>query len=170
MASELTPPLVIDGARVIAYAIIDEEVRWTGRQNLFVDDKKLGPVQRLAICERVFDRTDPILMFHCDENWTILGVTSEESIQRNIDDAERWYEGLREKWQFLDTSQSDAEAIIRSEEANASCSFCGRNRFEVQPIFSSNESNDSSSARVCAICIAGMSRALNEIPTDASAA
>jgi len=38
------PPPVIDFSRVIAYAIVDSSVEWTGKQCLYVGDELLGPV------------------------------------------------------------------------------------------------------------------------------
>ena len=53
MTNQNPPPPVIDFARVIAWAIVDASVRWTGRQAVYVGEERLGPVPRLAICQNV---------------------------------------------------------------------------------------------------------------------
>lgn len=104
------PPTVLDDARVLEYAIIDSTVQYTGRLNLYVNDKRLNAVPCLAICENVDD--GELLLFHCDENWNVLGiqawngpgssdVTSIDDVKRRAED---FYTGISAKWATLGNS------------------------------------------------------------------
>ena len=42
------PPYVFDSARVLAYAVLDETVSYTGRISVYIDGRLLPPVPRLA--------------------------------------------------------------------------------------------------------------------------
>ena len=98
------PPAVLEGARVIEYALVDETIQFTGRLRLYVGDERLGAVPRLAICEQLADHV--LLLMHCDEDWNVLGVqawngpASPEivSIEYIKQCAEGFYSGISAHW------------------------------------------------------------------------
>ena len=57
--------------RVLEYAIVDSSVQFTGKLHLFHGDTRVGPVPGLAICRD--SRMEELLLFHCDENWNVVG-------------------------------------------------------------------------------------------------
>ena len=103
------PPPIIDGARVLEYAILDESVSFTGRLQLYHGGQRVGPVPCLAICKN--PDMDELLLFHCDSAWNVQGaqiwnapdkrpvITVEEVKQR----AEHAYAGISSKWNKLAT-------------------------------------------------------------------
>jgi len=101
------PPAVIDGARVLEYAIVDPSVRYTGRLHLYHGDTRVGPVPRLAIGQN--PDMKELLLLHCDEHWNVLGaqiwnapgqvtVTSVDEVKAR---AENYYAGISAKWRPL---------------------------------------------------------------------
>lgn len=70
--SLVAPPPVINSARVVEYAIIEDADPFTGFGTIYVNDKLLGRVPRLALCENLGTDLGPLL-FHCDEAWSVLG-------------------------------------------------------------------------------------------------
>ncbi len=76
------PPSAIGSDRVIAYALIDQSVTYTGNQYLFVDGHLLGPVQRVAICKSLNKNIKDNLILYCDKNWNVLGLTGSQRMQK----------------------------------------------------------------------------------------
>jgi len=74
------PPYVLDSARVLAYAVLDQTVSYTGRISVYVGGKLLSPVPRLAICENLA-RDGDFLLFYCTETWEVLGVGGYDSFE-----------------------------------------------------------------------------------------
>ena len=67
-----TPPPVLHGARVLAYAVVDSSVQYTERQALYVDGELLGAVPRLAICQNI--GVEDVMVLHCDGEWNVVAV------------------------------------------------------------------------------------------------
>lgn len=93
--TQINPPAFIYGARVLAYAKVDDSIEYIERGCFFVDGKLLGPVPLLAICQHPDDAE--ILVEHCANNWTSLGVQGGfHSVPEAKARVERSYPGL--KW------------------------------------------------------------------------
>src|SRR4051812_12498917 len=110
MNASAAPPPVLDMARVIAYAVVDSSVQWTGRQTLFVDGKELGPVPRLALAQNVLGDEKDILIFYCNEDWDVLACSSGDTLEQAKASAERAYRGITGKWTFTDVTEAQAQA------------------------------------------------------------
>ena len=154
------PPPVLDFARLIAWAVVDSSVRWTGRQKLFVGDKNLGAVPRLAICQNVSGPLTDVLLFHCNDEWDVLGVSGAKSHEEVRQMAERAYEGINAKWQEVNTSSAEAEAWIRKHQPTYLCAFCGKLPTEMANFFHSEH------AAICADCVQEMHRQIHAQPTS----
>jgi hypothetical protein len=98
------PPAILDGAKVLEYAMIDSSVQFTGRLHLYHGDTRIGAVPCLAIGQN--PDMNELLLFHCDEDWNVLGaqiwntpgqpvVTSVEEVKAR---AENYYAGVSTKW------------------------------------------------------------------------
>jgi hypothetical protein len=74
----MKPPPVICNARVLEYAVT-EEAMFTGKLQLYVDGVLLGAVPGFAICESF--NSDELLLFHCDEDWDVLGIQPGRSLK-----------------------------------------------------------------------------------------
>jgi hypothetical protein len=94
------PPPIIDSARLLAFAINDEDVKYTNRIN-FVGSKekleRLGEVPCLAICSD-YANADEILLFFCNSEWEPQGVIPFTSTEEAKLRAER---GYRVKFLFM---------------------------------------------------------------------
>lgn len=120
------PPPVLDMARVVAYAIVDDSVEWTGRQMIFVGDEKLGRVPRLALgCDTTGEISD-VLIFYCNEQWDVLALTGAATVEEAKAKVEIAYRGLSSKWIDLDTPLDEVQAWIRENYEHIFCLFCGR--------------------------------------------
>ena len=91
------PSAILDSAKVLAFAIVDETVTFFNRKALYVDGELLGVVPKLAICR--YEDEIELMVFHCDNDWNVLGVTAGHVIiGEAIQYTERSYIGLSEKW------------------------------------------------------------------------
>ena len=93
------PPDEIDSVRIHAYAVIDEDVEWTGATGgpiVLVDGELVGPVARLAIGVN-YDGRDYLLLY-CTSDWETLAVVGNPSSEDAKARAEREYRGVSLKW------------------------------------------------------------------------
>ena len=98
------PPLTLDNARVLAYAIVDDSVKYTGALHLYHGGTQVGPSAALAICQDA--EVDGLFLFHCSREWVVLGAQiwneSPELTVRAVEEvkqkAERYYLGIGERW------------------------------------------------------------------------
>ena len=86
------PPPVIDSARVLAYAFVDD-IPYRRAGSFFVDGKLLEQVPCLAIAQNLGEDIGP-LIFHCDEDWNAVGTSGAPTIEEVKRDAERNYPGV----------------------------------------------------------------------------
>ena len=124
------PLPLIDCGRVLAYAIIPDEIPFTDRLSLFVDGVLLGRVPCLAICEQLNDGA--FLLMHCDDEWLSLGVTGGMSVEYLKEIAEKNYPGIAALWVDVNTSLEDALNFYDANCPTDRCLVCGKRSFEVQ--------------------------------------
>lgn len=140
-----TPP-ILDSARVLAYAVVDESVIYSEQGRLFVDGKLLGPVPRLAICQYLGESR--IFVFHCDNEWKVLGVAGDHSSLQDAKTAtERSYRGISDKWVDSSVTEDEAREFLKLEFSGEECSFCGRWPFEVGQMIAKGN------LRICGKCV-----------------
>jgi hypothetical protein len=145
------PPPVLASARVLTYAVIDEDVIYTGRQTVRVAGQVLGPMPCLAIGRALSG--DGILLLHCDREWDVLATTGYSSVDEAKRGADEAYSGITTKWQPVSYTDAEADAFLDEEDRGVICSFCGRHPHEVERIITGHRG-----AAICEICI----RALRE--------
>jgi hypothetical protein len=139
------PPPVLWSARVMSYAFVDdlEYRRWGA---LYVGDKLVEKVPRLAICLNLGKDSGPLL-FHCDEEWEVLGTSGGNTIEATKERAEKNYPGVAERWVDVNTSIDDALRYYDAETGSAHCSFCKKRPFEIGNMLESDE------ATICEECV-----------------
>jgi hypothetical protein len=120
--------------RIVAYAIVDESVEWTGRQLIFVGDEKLGPVPRLALGCDVGGALKDVLILYCNEDWEVLALTGAETIEAAKVKTEAAYRGLHSKWVATDVTVEEAQRYITENYQHMFCLFCGRRPTEVKSL------------------------------------
>lgn len=123
------PPLVIDSARVLSYAFV-EDIEYRKAGALYSNDKLIEKVPCLAICVNLGEDIGPML-FHCDEEWNALGTLGADTIDEVKSRAERNYPGVDKRWTDTNVSVETALAFYDSQTDNMRCSFCGKRPFEV---------------------------------------
>ena len=154
----MAPPPVLDMARVIAYAILDSSVEWTGRQRLYAGGNLLGAVPRLALCQNTSGPLTDILLFHCNDEWEVLGASGGPTLEDAKAMAERAYRGISAKWVHLDTTPEEADRWIREHHKDIVCSFCDR------PLEVDNRMFTGKNASICAACVKELHQVMAEPP------
>jgi hypothetical protein len=155
-----TPPPVLDSARVIEYAIVDESIPFTGAGPLYVGGTLLGRVPRLAICENLGEDLGPML-FHCDDSWAVLGVAGGQTIEEIKVRAESRYPGISSSWVQRNVSREEALAYYDRETGDMRCSFCGRRPFETTGYVEGRNQD----AAICRECVAKFHAAFQSEPS-----
>jgi len=90
----------------LSWAVIDREVKFTGRLNLYTNEERIGPCPKLIIAQHRENKD--FLLLHCSEDWSILGiqawnsprVNSPKSVSDVMQLAEKYYDGISSKWKF----------------------------------------------------------------------
>src|SRR6266404_6227603 len=139
------PPPVLCFARLLAYAIVDESVVFTGKRQVYVEGKPLGRVPCLALCQDVAPDEDEIMLFHCDEQWNVLGVSGGETdLEAAKADAEVAYRGIAAKWIDTSISSEEARRWLEQQYPQDLCSFCAQRPSEFPTAFGRFKSLSSS--------------------------
>lgn len=159
--SQVAPPPVINSARVVEYAIIEDADPFTGSGAIYVSDKLLGRVPRLALCENLGTDLGPLL-FHCDEAWSVLGVSGGETFEDARQRAERRYPGVSSKWKRLNVSVEEALTYYDRETADIRCAFCERRPFEMSGFIESRKPG----VNICRECVLRLHDAFELESTD----
>jgi hypothetical protein len=139
------PPPVIDAARVVSYAFVDD-IPYCHVGSLFTDEAMIAQVPRLAIAVGLGAQPGP-LVFHCDEEWISLAISDADSIEQAKQAIERIYPGVSERWIDTHVTLEEALAYYDSETAGLKCSFCGKRPFEVEGLI------EAPAATICRSCV-----------------
>jgi hypothetical protein len=142
------PPPVIDAARVISYAFVDD-IPYLPAGVRPAEGKSPDQVSRLAIAVGLSPQSvqaGPFVL-HCDEEWISMGVSSAGSVEGAKQDAECNYPGVGDRWIDTNVSVEEALAFYDSETAGLKCSFCGRRPFEVEGLI------EGPHATICRGCV-----------------
>jgi len=139
------PPPVLDSARVVAYAYVDD-IAYRRCGKLFVDGILLEKVPRLAVALNLGMDLGAMLL-HCDSDWNVLGVSGTPTVAATKTKAEENYPGVGARWIDIDTSVDAALAFYDAQHNNAKCSFCGKRPFEVESLVKGHGAN------ICERCI-----------------
>ncbi len=145
------PPPILDGAKVLAYATVDQSVVRVRENLLYVDGKPLGPVPNLAICNYPIESEH--LLFFCTEAWEVLGCGGYASLEETKDRAEREYRGIESRWQNY---VHEDEAAVDRLCLDPSCSFCGKSFRQLERMV------EGKNAFICDECVRTLERSLDD--------
>ena len=95
-----TPPVVLDGARVMAFALLAPPVLARGATLPQVNGVDVGPFAAVAICK--YDGDVNIYLFYCDETWNVVTDTCHESVELAKRQAAFEFGGIDSHWQYVD--------------------------------------------------------------------
>ena len=139
-------PPIIASARIVEYAVIDDDVTLTGQTVRFVGGRAPGTAPRLAI--GIDLATLSIRLMHCDQEWNILSASEHNSVDAAKQAAERVYAGVGAKWRGTSFSDSEVAAFLNAEDEGLICSFCGRHPHEYEKLVTGHDG-----AAICDRCI-----------------
>ena len=126
------PPPVIDSARILAYAFVDDlAYRQWGK--LFVGGRPVEKVPRLAIAVNLGKDIGPLLL-HCDEAWNVIATSGADSVEAVKARAERNYPGISARWVDTNISLEEALRYYDEEWPGLMCSFWCKRPFEVEGV------------------------------------
>ena len=155
--SSANPPPAIVSERVLHYAVLDDAVGYkTGHGLFFVNGKELGKVPCLAICQD--KKTSEILLFHCDRDWSSLGVSGHDSVAAAKRRAEVIYPGSSTRWVEANFTEEEADRYLDEVWADFRCSFCGKRPDETLATLFEGKVD----ARICGKCVAEMYSRLDD--------
>jgi hypothetical protein len=143
------PPLILDGAKVLEYAIVDGSVEYTGLGSIYVGGKLLGIVPKLTICQSY--KAKDYLLFHCNETWKVLGIAGYASIREAKRSAEKTYKGITSKWKII-AKPNDFNNWPGNLEPV--CSFCRKSFYEIDQMFEGHD------AYICNMCVSKMQKSI----------
>ena len=129
--NSMAPPPVIYSSRVLAYAAVDDIPYQKRGRVLLVDGEPLEQAPRLAICAHLRRDWD-IVLFCCDEEWNVLGIIGNSSIEELKAQAEKNYPGVAARWVDPGTTVEQALAYYDEQSGGEKCSFCGKRPFELE--------------------------------------
>jgi hypothetical protein len=154
----LKPPPIIDSAKLILFALNDEDVEYTDRIDLHIGTSengfvRIGEMPNLAITRTYYDNS--YLLMLCDKVWNTVGVIKFTTIEEAKIKAERGYRGITNKWQESPYSHQDINDFLRdeyevdprSEWWTTFCSFCGKKDSELEQLFQGKH------AAICKHCV-----------------
>jgi ClpX C4-type zinc finger len=148
------PPPVLDSARVLHYAVVDDSVGYTGRDLLTVGGVEIGRVPCLAICKNEGERK--VLLFHCDHEWTVLGCSRHDSVEAAKRWIERNYPGLSSRWIEAQFTDAEVDRYLEELYGEDHCSFCGKRPDQVDQMIAGGN------ARICDRCIGELHKMMKE--------
>jgi hypothetical protein len=91
------PPELLDGARVLAFAVVDAAVVPTGGTTHRIGAEVPGPAAGLVIAQ--YDDGDgQYYLFYCDPAWQVVTDTCHPSLEKAREQAEFEYRGVSARW------------------------------------------------------------------------
>jgi GrpB-like predicted nucleotidyltransferase (UPF0157 family) len=140
------PPPALGNSRVLAYAFVDDIPYRKAGGAIYYGDELVEHVPCLAICAR-FGADADLLLFHCDEDWRMRGLSGGGSVEAVKARAERNYPGVASRWVDVNVSQAEALAYYDEEFGDHQCSFCGKRSYEIDGLVSGSK------AAICRGCV-----------------
>ncbi len=90
------PPELLDGARVLAFAVVDAAVVPTGATTHRIESEVLGPAAGLAVAR--YDGDGQFYLFYCDSDWQVVTDTCHPTLELAREQAEFEYRGVSARW------------------------------------------------------------------------
>jgi len=126
------PPLILDCAVVLAYALHGEAARYTGRGATYHAGRLVGPdIKRSAICRNLGAPYD-YLFFYCGDDWSVEAAVGHDTLEEARAYAARMYAGIEDVIVQMSPSQADIETALDAYWEGKRCSRCGKWPHEVE--------------------------------------
>jgi hypothetical protein len=144
------PPPVLCSARVLAYAVIPDEIPFTDRAIAFIDGERLGRVPCVAIVEAFQSSPTDMLLIYCDEEWGVIAAGGGDlvSLRRRM---ELNYPGVSNLWVDMDTPVDVALKYYDEHVGSWRCAVCRKREFDADTMYG----DDGVGIVVCGECADG---------------
>ena len=108
------PPILLDGARVIEYAVVDPSVDPRGRLSFAVGGLAvdLASLRGLVIAENLVE--GGVFLLHCDERWQTLAAGYYASADTARESAQQAYGALVARWEPLHELSAEEQAEVET--------------------------------------------------------
>src|SRR5262249_38614117 len=93
--NEEAPP-VIDSSLVRAFAPVQPDVAFTGKQCVIVGGVEAGPGSRVVVAFN--QRSGAYLLLLCNDSWESFAAAAFTTIEEALREAELWYDGISKYW------------------------------------------------------------------------
>jgi hypothetical protein len=90
------PPTELDGARVLAFAVVSAAVEPTGNAVHRIGDAIAPPAAGIAIAR--YEGDHAIYLFYCDPSWRVVADTLHPTEELAREQAEFEYHGVSGRW------------------------------------------------------------------------
>jgi len=118
------PPLILDCAVVLAYALHGEAARYTGRGATYHAGRLVGPdIKRSAISRNLGAPYD-YLFFYCGDDWSVEAAVGHDTLEEARAYAARMYAGIEDVMVQVSPSQADIETALDAYWEGKRCSRC----------------------------------------------
>jgi hypothetical protein len=151
MTRRRTPPAVLNGGRLLAYAVLKRGTRNAMPGRILVGGRPLLRVSALAITDAPPIGKAPksrVLLLFCSDTWFPKALEGFHSVAAAKGQAERMYPGSSALWVASKVTKDQAERYLRKVWAGQECTFCNRRPDQVQQMIVGK------SGRICDKCIA----------------
>ena len=139
MKTDQGPPPILDCAVVLAYAIHDNSVEYTGSVSTYLHGLLIGPeVRNSAICRNLANPKD-YLFIYCDADWNGLAAVGHETFAQAENCAVRNYSGLDDLLVRTSYTEDEIEKALGEYWDGRRCSICCKWPHEVEEMILQND-------------------------------
>ena len=127
----MNPPPIIDCAVVLAFAVHDDSVEYSGRATTYHNGDLVGPeITNSAICKNLTEPND-YLFFYCVTDWNVQAAVGHETVEKAEEYAVRCYPGIERLLTRISYSEAEIEEALIGFWSGCKCSVCGKWPHEV---------------------------------------
>jgi hypothetical protein len=139
------PPPVLCSARLLAYAIIPDDIPFTDRAISFIGNERLGRVPCVAIVESLQTSASDLLLLYCDDEWGSIAASGGDmaSLKQRM---ELNYPGVSALWVDVNTPVDVALTYYDQQIESWRCAVCRKRAFDIDVLYRDGE------VVVCAEC------------------
>ena len=124
MTPNQPPPPILDCAVVLAYAIHDDSVKYSGRTTTSHNWSLIGPdIRHSAICHNLTEPRD-YLFFFCNEHWSVEAAAGYDTVEEAEAFAMRTYSGIENVLVRTSYSGAEIEVALNDYWEGRRCALC----------------------------------------------
>ena len=111
------PPVMLDGARVIEFAVLDSTATRAGHGSVVVEGVSLDPgiACRLVIAENPVE--EGVFLLHCNDRWETLAAGHYDRLEAARASAEHAYSGVAVRWTRYRELSAEERAEVETTRA-----------------------------------------------------